>query len=394
MTITQVRAQFDGQWHPLTYNSSTGNYETSLTPTTAGNFNIVVEATDDQGNSVTTDGADHAGLNLTVTEAVVSAPQVRAKLDGQWHTLTYNEDTDSYETYLTPTRSSTSEPDGYFNIVVEVSDSSGKTNSVDGTEFDGLRLVVKEDEKLKLTGFWLPENNIVDVPFVTLTGYITDLDSDTVNVKITVNGTDIGEIDEQTTAVETDWHIEHQIPLFVGENNIVVTITNGNGLTKVYERYIIRLITDRTQADLDALKQLLATPVSQWTAEQYDEFLRSRDRGAYNYTDINRVVTAENYLRDQLETLGYYVSYNAQKNSWKMGDNFIENDTEIYVNNVHNFRKAFEKMIDLPEAPADLVDFDFVEANNIEKILVLVDGLIPYIVKSYWYSDEIYSDEA
>ena len=40
------------------------------------------------------------------------------------------------------------------------------------------------------------------------------------------------------------------------------------------------LITDRSQGDLDALRNLLATPMEDWTADQLAAFSRAKDGGA------------------------------------------------------------------------------------------------------------------
>lgn len=69
------------------------------------------------------------------------------------------------------------------------------------------------------------------------------------------------------------------------------------------------LITDRSQGDLDALRDLLNTPISDWTAEQLAEFNQAVSRGAYNYTDLNRVTACMDYLNERLTALGYVTGY-------------------------------------------------------------------------------------
>ena len=69
------------------------------------------------------------------------------------------------------------------------------------------------------------------------------------------------------------------------------------------------LITDRTQADLDALRALLSTPMADWTAEQLAEFNLAVSKGAYNYTDLNRVTACMDYLNEVLTGLGYVTGY-------------------------------------------------------------------------------------
>ncbi len=69
------------------------------------------------------------------------------------------------------------------------------------------------------------------------------------------------------------------------------------------------LVTDRNQADLDTLRALLAVPLADWTAEQLAEFNQALSKGAYNYTDLNRVTACMDYLNEVLTGLGYETGY-------------------------------------------------------------------------------------
>ena len=69
------------------------------------------------------------------------------------------------------------------------------------------------------------------------------------------------------------------------------------------------LITDRTQADVDALVELLSTPMSDWTSEKLAEFNLAKSKGAYNYTDLNRVTACMDYLNERLTGYGYDAGY-------------------------------------------------------------------------------------
>lgn len=69
------------------------------------------------------------------------------------------------------------------------------------------------------------------------------------------------------------------------------------------------LITDRSPEDLQALRDLLATPMSDWTAEQLAEFNRAASKGAYNYTDLNRVIAAMDDINERLTAAGYVTEY-------------------------------------------------------------------------------------
>ena len=69
------------------------------------------------------------------------------------------------------------------------------------------------------------------------------------------------------------------------------------------------LITARAPADLEALRDLLATPMADWTAEQLAAFNAAISKGAYNYTDLNRVTACMDYLNERLTALGYVTGY-------------------------------------------------------------------------------------
>ena len=72
---------------------------------------------------------------------------------------------------------------------------------------------------------------------------------------------------------------------------------------------IDNLITDRNQSDVDALRALLARGRANWTAEELAEFNLARSKGAYNYTDLNRVTEAMEYLDESLRGYGYETNY-------------------------------------------------------------------------------------
>lgn len=67
------------------------------------------------------------------------------------------------------------------------------------------------------------------------------------------------------------------------------------------------LITNRTAQDIQALLDLYNS--GQWTAEQIAAFNLAANRGAYNYTDLNRVTACMEYLDSVLSGLGYSTGY-------------------------------------------------------------------------------------
>ena len=69
------------------------------------------------------------------------------------------------------------------------------------------------------------------------------------------------------------------------------------------------LITDRSPEDLQALRDLLATPMADWTAEQLAQFNQAASKGTYNYTDFNRVIAAMDDINERLTAAGYVTAY-------------------------------------------------------------------------------------
>ena len=69
------------------------------------------------------------------------------------------------------------------------------------------------------------------------------------------------------------------------------------------------LITDRSASDLELLRDLLSTPMGDWTAEQLAAFNQAISKGAYNYTDLNRVTACMDYLDETLRAYGYETGY-------------------------------------------------------------------------------------
>lgn len=80
---------------------------------------------------------------------------VRAKLDGHWITLAYNEATGRYEGnwVLTDLGIGTSihQPGGYYSVEVEAANQNGETASISGEQLPALRLVVQETTAPVLT---------------------------------------------------------------------------------------------------------------------------------------------------------------------------------------------------------------------------------------------------
>ena len=174
------------------------------------------------------------------------------------------------------------------------------------------------------------------------------------------------------------------------------------------------LVTDRTQADVDRLKRLMAIPVQDMTQAQIDEFLYGAQplldrnnqqlndsseeplasnegviKGAYNYSDLNRVEEAVDYVADALvqadtdlkayaTSLGvawdtvYDLPYDPAdynltvKTDWTVGD--IPSATQMarYHNNLFLIQSALTVYTSIPLSMNNLT---YSGANDIEQML-------------------------
>lgn len=71
--------------------------------------------------------------------------QVRAQINGVWHTLTLNESTGLYEATVTaPSVTSFHLSGGYYDVTVEATNDAGTTGTANASSLDGLKLVVEE----------------------------------------------------------------------------------------------------------------------------------------------------------------------------------------------------------------------------------------------------------
>lgn len=103
-------------------------------------------------------------------------------------------------------------------------------------------------------------------------------------------------------------------------------------------------------------------------------------KGAYNYSDLNRVERAVAYISQTLE-LNLLT-----KTDWKVWDIPKQSDMERYLNNIKVIKNTLHIEIDVPES---MSGFNYIGANNIEKILVHSYQRIAVMKRS----GELYSGE-
>lgn len=114
---------------------------------------------------------------------------VRAQVNGTWHTLTLNSSTGKYEASITaPTTSSYNQPNHYYNVTVEATNTAGTTVSANGATLTGLQLVVKEKTAPIITITAPTAGSTLTNNRPTITWTVTDADSgvdpNTISIKI------------------------------------------------------------------------------------------------------------------------------------------------------------------------------------------------------------------
>ena len=156
-----------------------------------------------------------------------------------------------------------------------------------------------------------------------------------------------------------------------GSNTYLVELTavDAAGNSASYSlnlNYGLQLITDRTEQDV----------------------IQETDKGYYWITDLNRVSNAVKYLTGLLLSQGVNVE-TIHKTDW--ADNAIPTPQQLeqYLQDVRNLKSATDAGELMPEVPSSIDDMGVEEANNIERILELLEYYIFELLKSFFYSNEI-----
>ena len=185
------------------------------------------------------------------------------------------------------------------------------------------------------------------------------------------------------------------------------------------------LITDRTQADVDYVRSLSAKGIPQMSADELTEFLTTL-KGAYNYSDLNRVETAVAYVAAELvqapTDLRQYASdrnvawddlfdvpYDPDdydnltiKTNWAVSDIPTNLQMIRYIENIKLIRDAIPNA-SIAWIPDVMDNLDYSIANNIEQLMIDVHQALIALVAlkegyirsamEVSYSGEVYSGE-
>lgn len=262
MAISSVKAKINGTTYTLTYNSSTGAYEGTITAPTSSSFNqsggyydVEITAYDDSGNSVVANSADDSfgdDLKLYVKEKVaptitIVSPTNNAVLINNKPTISWKctdadsgIDTNTINLYIdgvevdgtiSVTNSSgtytcsyiptTALKDGSHTIKYEVYDNDGNVSTSE--------IILTVDTVAPSLTISQPEDNAkVNKTPVTVSGYTNDLTSSPVSV--TVNGNSV--------TVDSNGYFSTAVSLENGDNTIVIIATDSAGKSTTITRTV------------------------------------------------------------------------------------------------------------------------------------------------------------
>ena len=262
MAVNTVKATLNGQTYNLTYNSSTGAYEATITAPSKSSYNqtnhvygITVVATDTAGNSATIDSGNAtygSQLKLKVTESTkpvitvtyptnnavltstdtptiswkvtdadsgVNASTITLKIDGTAVSSSDITKTNSSGTYTCTCVKTLSQ--GAHTLVFEVTDNDGNKQTS--------TISIKVDTVPPTLNISSPSGNITtNVTNLTVSGYTNDANSSPVT--LTVNGS--------ATTVQSNGYFETTVSLTEGSNKITVVAKDASGLTTTVERTV------------------------------------------------------------------------------------------------------------------------------------------------------------
>lgn len=187
-----------------------------------------------------------------------------------------------------------------------------------------------------------------------------------------VSGT-VNSIDKVWTREEGNWWSTTADRSTDGVYRVALSIIYGDG--KITEDsvtlyYGLVLVTDRTQQDVTD----------------------GTEKGCYNASDLNRVGAAMEYLKNRLNDSGYNVQV-SPKTTWKESDSPTDDTMTAYLGFLGTLRNVLTLPDETPELPSSMNHLTFESANDIERILEIIDGAITLMVNAYWYSGELYSGE-
>lgn len=146
---------------------------------------------------------------------------------------------------------------------------------------------------------------------------------------------------------------------------------------------MLNLITDRTQADTTYAQSFRGKEWKNLTSTEKANYLLGL-KGAYSYTDFNRVENAVSYLSDLLKTYGYNNTVNV-KTDWTAEDIQKVPEIQRYIDNIAELKNKYYSNIE-GEMPTTSNWLSVEGANYLEKLLLnielIIESMSSYFVHS------------
>ena len=148
------------------------------------------------------------------------------------------------------------------------------------------------------------------------------------------------------------------------------------------------MIFDRTQNDVDTARIIRNTKVKfdpiTMQPTNFDELtpteLETLNKGTFNYTDLNRIETKQEELKNLFNDMGYWNTHIINK-VWGENNIFNVDEFQRILDNTNALRRAFFVYKDTPNTPP--VSYHWQDINALEKILYDLDVMINDVKSRY-----------
>lgn len=180
-----------------------------------------------------------------------------------------------------------------------------------------------------------------------------------------------------------------------GQYHVNITAINSLNIVSAFDFTLtyegLSLITWRTEADVSRVRYLTQKIIKGTiTQEEKSEWLSGEMIGAYNYTDLNRVGEAVQFVTQRLAGVGCSVA-TVGKDDWTKNDIPVDTSIGYYLRDILLIRNALMVTNETPPCPESINNLTYGQANDIEQILIDIDAIITLIMRSWMYAGEVYA---
>lgn len=149
---------------------------------------------------------------------------------------------------------------------------------------------------------------------------------------------------------------------------------------------MMEFIYDRTQADVERIKELNKKYIDNTITDEERQEWFEDSKGVLNVSDLNRI-------ESNMETLSDILEISIETKNWIIGDIPRVSDYKRILDNLQAIREAWYTFPPTPDNPLQPLN-TYKKWNDIEKILHDIDYTYTRHIKSFYYCDtEIYAGE-